>query len=103
MHADELVALERRRPDAGKSPFAPRVCASWAEAREIFQLLGLVRIVDVEQKHQLFVPLSPMTGCEDYQLEGITLITPAPADGYTPEERAAILREYDAGPYIPRR
>lgn len=101
MHADHTTP-EPLLADA-KSPWKAVVRSSWAEAREVHPFLALVRVIHLERKFQIFIPLSPMTRVDGSALEGETLITPAPAGGFTDEERAQILREYDAGPYIPRR
>lgn len=99
---DSRSAPEPLLADA-KSPWKAIIRSSWAEAREVHPFLALVRVIHLQRKVQLFIPLSPMTRAEDYELEGETLFTPTPEEGFTPERRAEILREYDAGPYIPRR
>lgn len=101
MHADQ-TAPEPLLADA-KSPWKAVIRSSWAEAREVHPFLGLVRVIHLLRKVQVFIPLSPLTRGADYELEGQTLITPAPEGGFSDEERAQILLEYDAGPYVPRR
>lgn len=109
MHPDQLAApadIEAEQEPllpGTKSPWKAVIRCTWAEAREVHPQLALVRVVHVDRKVQIFIPLSPMSHAADLELAGQTLITPAPVDGYTAEERAQILREYDAGPYIPER